>query len=486
MSELEHPTGTFSMTLADGWEGVLDEVGALTLTAEGRRGALWIHAFPLDDEDDDDVDAAVDEVVDEVDALLPGEPDLTTGEDVDLEGPGAAANLDFSRLLGLDAWRDGVASDEGVVDEDTEDEDEDEDLLPRAADALLARWAADAAISATGPVMREQRGALDVAWVEGQSVDAETGAPETGRYWVLVRGEVVACVAHTWPRGGPEPELPEREEVEAMLGSLTLRSPASLPLAGFASLVADALREARPDLDVRVERSGAIVIGEDEGRIQLDNQWRQCGGHPDAVESLAQAIAESVPGRDEDLRAAPPLDEVRERLRPLLKLEAFLRDAPTPLLSRPFVAGLVVCYVVDSPRTVRYVMPAWLREWALTEDGLHALALSNLARTSREVPMQAAAQQDGRVELLCWDSQDGYDAARVLVPDLHRRLREHLGQTFLVGVPNRDFLVALREDDEELVRHCRQMVAEHARTMPYPLYGGLLRVSADGVSDAGM
>lgn len=485
MSELEHPTGAFSMTLAAGWEGVLDEVGALKLTATGRLGALWIHAFPLEDEDDDEVDAAVEEL----DAILPGdvEPSATQDVDADLDGPGAAANLDFSRLLGLDAWKDGIASDEGaIIDEnDDPDDDEDDDPLPRAADALLARWAADAAISATGVVTREQRGVVDVAWVEGESVDAETGAPDTGRYWVLVRDEVVACVAHTWPRGAAAPETPERAEVEAMIASLTLRSPAALPLAGFASLVADALREARPDLEVKVERSGALVIGDDEGRIQLDNQWRQCGGHPDAVESLAQAIAESVPGKNEDARAAPPIDETRERLRPLLKTEAFLREAPMPVVSRPFIADLVVCYVIDSPRTVRYVMPEWLAAWGLSEDALHACALDNLARASREVPMQAAAQQDGKVELLCWDSQDGYDATRVLVPDLHRRLREHLGQTFLVGVPNRDFLVALREDDEDLVRHCRQMVAEHARTMPYPLYGGLLRVSADGVSDAG-
>ena len=207
MSELEHPTGTFSMTLADGWQGVLDEVGALKLTAEGRLGSLWIHAFPLDDDDDDD---EVDAAVEEVEAILPGDVEPITGDDADLDGPGAAANLDFSRMLGLDAWRGGAASDEVRIghdeedDQDVDDEDDD-DPLPRAADALLARWAADAAISASGVVTREQRGAVDVAWVEGQSVDAESGALETGRYWVLVRDEVVACVAHTWPREGAAP-----------------------------------------------------------------------------------------------------------------------------------------------------------------------------------------------------------------------------------------------------------------------------------------
>lgn len=470
---MEHPAGIFSLRVADGWSGGLDDAGALRLACEGRRGALWLHAFPLEEDATEEEDAG--------DAR---EPDVGPPP---ADPPSREGEIDFAAVLGIDAWR-GEPSDGGPVDAeafaaDVDAAEEEGEDLPADAAALLARWALDADIEVRGEVQSARWGTVEVAWFDGQSRDAETGALESGRYWVLVRDAVVACAAHTWPRAGDAPSDGERDEVEGMLVSIVLRPPAALPLDGFAGLVADAINEARPDLLAKAALHGVVLLEGVDGHVQLENQWRQCGGHPDAVEPLADAIVESIATSLEEARAAPSLEQVRPHLRPILKTEDFLASAPMALVSRPFVGALIVCYVVDSPRTVRYVTRDWLERWTIGEDALHDFAVENLAAATRDLPMQAAGRGDGRVELLCYETQDGYDASRVLLPDLLERLREHLGPSYLVGVPNRDFFIAFR-DEPDLVAHCRTVVAEHARTMPYPLCAGLLRVVRDGVAPA--
>lgn len=475
---MEHPAGIFSLRVAEGWSGGLDDAGALRLACVGRLGELWLHAFPLEDEEDVDDEEEGDEPEDEVE--LPG---IALEPPPEAEPPRESSEIDFSAMLGLDAWK-GEPSDTGQLEAfESEVADDASSSLMNDAASLLGRWATDADIEPSGPVQRAHWGTVDVAWFDGQSRDAETGALETGRYWVLVRGPVVACAAHTWPRAGDVPAPSERTEVETMLGSLVLRPPAAVPLDGFAALVADAINEARPDLNARATPHGVVLLEGVDGHVQLENQWRQCGGHPDAIEHLAQAIVESIASSLDEARAAPPFEFVKPHLRPLLKTEEFLRSAPMALVSRPFMGTLIVCYVVDAPRTVRYVTRDWLASWALDEEALHRAAIDNLEAATRELPMQAAGRADGRVELLCYETQDGYDASRILLPDLLERLREHLGPTYLVGVPNRDFFIAFR-DEPDLVAHCRTVVAEHARTMPYPLCDGLLRVVRDGVAPA--
>jgi hypothetical protein len=63
------------------------------------------------------------------------------------------------------------------------------------------------------------------------------------------------------------------------------------------------------------------------------------------------------------------------------------------------------------------------------------------------------------------------------------RLREVIGGNFAVGLPGRDFFVAVSLKSPRMLDHVRRKVREDYAQMDHPLTDRLLLVSADGVSE---
>ena len=83
--------------------------------------------------------------------------------------------------------------------------------------------------------------------------------------------------------------------------------------------------------------------------------------------------------------------------------------------------------------------------------------------------------------MILFQTMDGYDASRILLPTLHDRLREHLGSPFAAGIPNRDILLCFR-DDEETVSRLKAQIAEDFRRMPHQVTDQLLLITPDGIA----
>src|SRR5206468_6093518 len=98
----------------------------------------------------------------------------------------------------------------------------------------------------------------------------------------------------------------------------------------------------------------------------------------------------------------------------------------------------------------------------MTTDELHETALNNLITRSESMAAHAAQDEDGKINLILFQTMDGYDASRILLPTLHERLREHLGSPFAAGIPNRDILLCFRNDDETVAR-LREQIADDYR-----------------------
>ncbi len=93
-----------------------------------------------------------------------------------------------------------------------------------------------------------------------------------------------------------------------------------------------------------------------------------------------------------------------------------------------------------------------------------------------------AGSEDGP-RLLVPSRPDAYNSARLLSGRFHSKLREVLGPTFAVGLPSRDFLVAINLDSPEAVEEVRQRVEDDFRQMDHPLSDKLLLVTRDGVAE---
>lgn len=151
------------------------------------------------------------------------------------------------------------------------------------------------------------------------------------------------------------------------------------------------------------------------------------------------------------------------------------------LVTQPLVPGLRVGYVIDGDRTIAYVPWEALERWDISVDRLHERAIANLLARSEAMNAHAAQDDEGEINLILFQTLDGFDASRLLLPNLHERLRDHLGSPFIAAIPNRDILLCFRHD-EDTVSPLRDQIRRDYRTMPHQVTDRLMLVTADGIA----
>jgi uncharacterized protein YtpQ (UPF0354 family) len=178
----------------------------------------------------------------------------------------------------------------------------------------------------------------------------------------------------------------------------------------------------------------------------------------------------------------PSLQEIRDNILPMLSAEDDARIDER--VHMPWVGGLSVGYVVDEDDSYRYIHQQMLESWELTVDELHDLAIANLQQYAVDNPLEVTMVGDeSHPRMMMPVKPDAYNSSRILDPGFHGRLRDLFGPELIVGVPNRDFFVAVSVKDASLIDQVRVRVKEDFSTMHHPLTQRLLVVSADGVSE---
>ncbi|MDP9173054.1 MAG: DUF1444 family protein [Planctomycetota bacterium] len=183
--------------------------------------------------------------------------------------------------------------------------------------------------------------------------------------------------------------------------------------------------------------------------------------------------SEGTPDRDGSF------DELRQRVMPVLVAED--PGSQYHAVSQPLINGLSVAYALDDDRVISYLTSAHLKRWKVSLDQLHEAALENLLARSQTMSAHAAQDESGRIYLILFQTMDGYDASRLLLPNLHEKLREHLGSPFAAAIPNRDILLCFRNDEETVAKLEPQIESDFAQ-MPHQVTDGILLVTADGIA----
>jgi len=174
-------------------------------------------------------------------------------------------------------------------------------------------------------------------------------------------------------------------------------------------------------------------------------------------------------------------EDIKDRILPMVLSAGTTELKTDAMVTQPLIEGLIVAYALDSDRTISYIPRVLFEEWKMSIDDLHDVAIKNLVAKSEAINAHAAQDEDGAINLILFQTMDGYDASRILLPTLHERLREHLGSPFAAGIPNRDILLCFR-DDEETVNRLRSQIAEDFRQMPHQVTDKLLLVTQDGIA----
>ncbi len=303
------------------------------------------------------------------------------------------------------------------------------------------------------------------------------------RLWVIEYRDIVVVASLQSASGIPL----AKEAVavcEAALNSITFADILAKPPEVFRQDVVALTRRYFPLLDVSV--SGGFSVRVQDSEVNLANFYRSYVKRPERFEQIVLPGLTTVVrlqewGQDQIM---PPLDEVRERVMPMLYPESDADDSLKDFVRRNWVGGLVVMFVVDEDDTYRFVHHELLNRWQITAEELECLAMQNLDRYSNDHPLKVTVVGDeDDPRMLVPLEPDAYNSARILGPQFHARLRELFGPELVVGVPNRDFFVAVSLDHPELIDHVRERVLQDYNSMHHPLTRRLLVVSLDGVSE---
>lgn len=200
--------------------------------------------------------------------------------------------------------------------------------------------------------------------------------------------------------------------------------------------------------------------------------YRQAPDELAAVHAaLLEALIDQPPDRTED-DPTVLLDRILPMLKPLALLEQVQAQGLPLLVYRPLIGELMVCYVIDEGQSVAFINEEHLARWGVSEPQLYRRALANLrAKAWQPHPGQIGSGKGG---LLIFNGRDGYDATRLLLPELFAELAASTPGNLVIGVPNRDFLIAFSDADPHVFEKVRAQIDVDLRTQPNPLSAQLL------------
>jgi uncharacterized protein YtpQ (UPF0354 family) len=194
-------------------------------------------------------------------------------------------------------------------------------------------------------------------------------------------------------------------------------------------------------LQVRVDNLAAVIRRSPVLRSQLIRQFVLTTAHTyKSCETLAT----------ESWRA------VRNRIYPMVRPESILHQAApgdsselsaadqvrVRMMSTPWLSNLVICYAIDSQKTLRFVQNHDLERWGLDADVVKRQAMHNLSKVKGPV---FSTMRHGDADFLVAEVTDNGLPSRscwILHPDLYKSLQRVFRGPAWVAVPSRDSMMA--------------------------------------------
>lgn len=248
----------------------------------------------------------------------------------------------------------------------------------------------------------------------------------------------------------------------------------------FAEQVATLLRRLQPDYAVDLVGPRELIVN--GRRLDLENLFRMVAHEPNrGVEIVEGYLDQLFTGEALEL-ADMGFDFARDRIMPRIQPETIFQHLSREMVAHvPYVNGSVIVFVTDLPQMTVSITTEQCMRWGVTCEELDDIARDNLADYAPELRFQfVESKEGGRAAIL--NEQDGYDAARLLLPDLHIRMAAELGGDFYVATPARDMFVAMSLDPEPFVDRIRKRVDQDFKRLPYPITSDLFYVTRDGVA----
>lgn len=248
----------------------------------------------------------------------------------------------------------------------------------------------------------------------------------------------------------------------------------------FSEHVACLLRKIRPGLDIELVGPREMLVN--GRRLDLENVYRMVRGEPERGDEIVRNYLDQLFAADASQALTMPLEFARQRIMPRIQPVSIFDHLDRALVAHvPFVNDTVVVFVTDLPQMTVSITTEQMIRWGLCIEEMDEIARQNIDRYAPEMDIQfVESKEGGRAAIV--SEQDGYDAARLLMSDLWKKLAPELGGNFYVATPARDMFVALSDNPAPFVERVRSKVEQDFRRLPYPITQEMFYVTLDGVA----
>lgn len=248
----------------------------------------------------------------------------------------------------------------------------------------------------------------------------------------------------------------------------------------FTEVVADLIRRLKPDFSVDLLGPRELLVN--GRRLDLENLYRMVSHEPARGREIVEHYLDQLFAGEALHLLNMTLDAARARVMPRIQPATIFEHLDRDQVAHaPFVNGTVVVFVTDLPNMTVSITTEQVVRWGLALDELECLARTNLDAYARDLELDIIhSREGGKAAIL--RNHDGYDAARLLLPDIFDRLAPQLGGDFLVATPARDMFVALSRDPAPFVNRLHDRVEQDYRRLPYPITADFFYVTRDGVA----
>jgi hypothetical protein len=265
----------------------------------------------------------------------------------------------------------------------------------------------------------------------------------------------------------------------ATLLSVAVAEEAPRDVSAFTEAVAIELRQQVGEAQVVVK--GPLTLGLGDLQLNLDRIFAFCRGNAAGcqtqVDGYVKGAAETyrivtAPAAKESVRLVVRTSEYVAALRAVPEGKKAIEIQP-----RPFADGLFVLPVLDSPRTVRYLVESDDAKLEMSADEVYQLGLANLSAELRPLMEVAKVAKHGKIGEL---TGNVYDPSRLILLDSWVPLVQAQGGVLIVAIPATDALFYISEDTPKAIDALRTLSKTVLARAPAKLSENLYRWRASG------
>lgn len=174
---------------------------------------------------------------------------------------------------------------------------------------------------------------------------------------------------------------------------------------------------------------------------------------------------------------------LRDRLYPMMMDPVQIQEkGQGQMVNGAIAEGLVVIYgIEESEAKIRYVTYQDLRDWGVSHTTVHVTAVRNLERLTEGKRITRLNTPQGDRPMFIWHLEDGFDAARILLVKWLEELSEGVQGELLLGVPHRNWMVAIGSENAEMVKVIRRKVVQEHHSAGFPVSPFLYRWTGEGL-----